>query len=471
MLEPGVCAIIPEILNAWLEQSQLSSLELLTNKQALIELKNNMAVYTAAITGGAQKQVEMAGGDLAKRAYKFEQYLESFFLYIKDSKTDMLEIDPNRLDRNYNNCIADEGTNDARRYLITELSRYLENSPSWGTKVERIVDLLERSKDEATISVLDEMLSGFFWIDASVQDVFIDEKNSFALLHDFMGLITAQARARRGACKIMQRLTRIMAQYDMQYSRAALQSAFERSLSRTVPFNHPAQHTGNQLSLWELTELSKLHKKMAASGGWFASDNLVMTMETQVARRTGLLQLDEYTADMVGVFAKTVEILRIYPTVFGKKNIRRLQERLLDSVMRKDLSYLFSTTARSPMEQLSVYGILDQKIRKAKLPDRMTNEITEHLSKLQEEFIRDKKVFHKFRHLRSTSEEKGVYVLEMLMLGSFTAGRCKKAATKLLLHFIPEKEVLIEHLEATSSGGDDRVEEFVSMYDYFVMTA
>lgn len=211
---------------------------------------------------------------------------------------------------------------------------------------------------------------------------------------------------------------------------------------------------------------------MVTNAGWFTSTEITTEMETQVARRTGIIQLDEYTSHLMGVFARTIELLRIYPMVFGDRNVERISGRIMESMMNKDLSHHLATCARSPMDQLALYGLLEQKIRKAKMASDITRDITERLSKLQEDFIRDKKVFHKFRYLRSSTEEKGIYVLEMLTLGAFTTGRCKAAATKLMLFFLPAKESLTEHLSSLPEAGtdSDRTEELAAMYDYFVVT-
>lgn len=472
LLQPAIYGLISKILGSWLEQHLLTPLELLTHKTSMVELRNNAAVYRAAVFAGAKKQVALVGGDPDKRAAKLEQYLDKYFKFISEDKTPRLNIEPTKLDRNYNNRIADEGTVDARLHLITGLTYYLEDSPSWGTKVERILTLLEKSKDEATHAVLDEMLASFLQIEAAVTDTFIDETNDFALLHDLMGTVTGQAKARRGSCNIIRRLTSIMSWMDLPHTRIALQQAFQRSITRTTGFSAPNQMQGTKQLLWELGELSKLNKKMVTNAGWFTSTEITTEMETQVARRTGIIQLDEYTSHLMGVFARTIELLRIYPMVFGNKNIERVSGRIVETIMNKDLSHHLATCARSPMDQLALYGLLEQKIRKAKMAGAIADEMSERLSELQEEFIRDRKVFHKFRYLRSTSEEKGVYVLEMLMLGAFTAGRCKTAATKLMLYFLPSKDVLTDHLATLPEAEteSDRTEELAAMYDYFVMT-
>ncbi len=438
----------------------------------MIALRNNAPVYRAAIHKGAQKQVAIAGGDVGKRTGKLEQYLDKYFAYISGDQDARIKIDPSKIDRNYNNRIADEGTVDARLHLITGLTYYLEDSPSWGTKVERILSLLEKSKDEGTHAVLDEFLGSLLSIETAVTDTFIEEENDFALLHDMIGTLTGQAKARRGSSAIIRRLTSIMSWMDLPYTRNALQQAFQRSITRTTGFSAPNQMQGTKQLLWELSELSKLNKKMVTNAGWFTSTEVSSEMETQVARRTGIIQLDEYTSHLMGVFNRTLELLRLYPMVFGDRNIERISGRIMESMTHRDLSHHLATCARSPMDQLAFYGLLEQKIRKAKMANDVTNDMVGHLSKLQEEFIRDKKVFHKFRYLRSSTEEKGIYVLEMLMLGSFTAGRCKAAATKLMLHFLPTKEHLVEHLASLPEAGSeaDRTEELTAMYDYFVMT-
>lgn len=472
LLQPAIYNIISKLLNSWLEQQLLTPLELLTRKGCIIALRNNTPVYRAALHAGAKKQVALAGGDLDKRTGKLEQYLDKYFKYVSDNKDVRIEVEPTKIDRNYNNCIGDAGTADARFQLIAGLSKYLKDSPSWGTKVERILSLLEKSKDEATHVVLDEFLASLLSIEAAVADAFIDETNDFALLHDMMGTLTSQAKARRGSCTIMRRLTSIMSWMDLPYTRNALQRAFQRSITRTTGFSAPDQMKGTKQLLWELGELSKLNKKMVANAGWFTSTEVTTEMETQVARRTGILQLDEYTSHLMGVFARTIELLRIYPMVFGDKNVERFSGRIMESMMHRDLSHHLATCSRSPMDQLALYGMLEQKVRKAKMASNITRDITERLSKLQEEFIRDRKVFHKFRYLRSSTQEKGIYVLEMLMLGAFTTGRCKAAATKLMLFFLPSKDPLVEYLASLPEAGsdNDRTEELTAMYDYFIAT-
>lgn len=473
LLQPAIYGLISKILGSWLEQNLLTPLELLTHKQSMLELRDNAAVYRRAIVAGAKKQVQIAGGDEGKRTAKLEQYLEKYFQYVANDTSERIEVEPARLDRNYNNRIGDVGTADARRHLITSIAYYLEDSPSWGTKVERVLTLLEKSKDEATHQVLDEFLSGFLQIEGAVADTFVEEVNDFALLHDLMGTITGQAKARRGSCNIIRRLTSIMSWMDLPHTRVALQQTFQRSVTRTTGFSAPNQMQGTKQLLWELAELSKLNKKMVTNAGWFTSNEISEEMETQVARRTGIIQLDEYTSHLMGVFAKTIELLRIYPMVFGDKNIERVSGRIIETVMHKDLTHHLATCSRSPMDQLALYGLLEQKIRKAKMTSAIADDMSERLSTLQEKFIRDRKVFHKFRYLRSTSQEKGVYVLDMLMLGAFTTGRCKSAATKLLLYFLPSKEVLTDHMESLPEFGTDRdrSEELAAMYDYFVMSA
>lgn len=472
MLEPVVCSYVAEILGPWLSKMQFSPLELLTDKRALEELKKAAPIYTAAIVSGAQLQVGLVGGDVSERARALEVFAEDYFRFVGSATTAPLEISPATIDNGYRGCIQHMGDIDGRRHFILSVVHYLDNSPSWGTKVERLVGLLEICTDEETIQVLDEVLAGILEMEAAAADTFVEEKNPFALLQDLMGLITSIPTPRRRACKIVHRLTKLMAVQDLKFTRGACQAAFRRIVAFTKTFNSPDKLLGKKLMLWELTELSKLYKKMEISGGWFVGDALVNAMETQVARRTGLIQLDEYTEKMSGVFAKTIELLRIYPLVFGEKNKLRLLEKILGNVTHRDLSHQFAMVSRAPLEQLSYYGVLDQKIRKAKLPTEATRQMCQSLSQKQEDFIRDKQVFNKFRYLRATTAEKGLYVLEMLMVGAFTAGRCRRAAIKLLLYFVSSKQQLLEYLGSTGSSDDheERTEEIVAMYDYFVAT-
>lgn len=469
MLAPAVCALVAEVVRPWLERHQLSPLEFLTDKSALTAFKNNARAFNAAVAGGAKKQVELAGGSLQKRARKFEAYLGNYYRSVVAEETAPIVIEAIKIDRDYNNLIGDFGSSEARLHLIRSLAHHLASGTSWGAKVKRLLVLLEKSRDQATLAVLDEMVAGFLWIDVAAADIFIDEPNPFALLFDMMGLVTSQPKPRRGACRVIERLTSLMAEHDLALMRAAFQRAFERTLRDTMTFSCPRNFTGTKLMLWELSELTKLHKKMVACGGWFTSTEPVTAIDVQVARRTGLLQLDQYTADHPGIFAKTIELSRIYQFVFGARNVKRVQERIFDNMMKKDLTYLLAHCARSPMEQLGFYGVLEQKIRKAKIVSGRANDMTEHLSELQETFIREKKVFHKFRYMRTSYPEKGIYLLEMLTLGVFTTGRCKQAAIKLMTHFIPSKLGLLEYVSAIEgvSSDEDRAQELAALYDYF----
>lgn len=470
LLHPTAVNLATRILKPWLEHQKLTTLELLTNKEAMADLRNSVAVYNAAISTGAQRQAEMAGGEPGERAKELRSYLDRFFQFASDEQVELMPIGPSGLEAHYRARERSVGKVTARRHLIMSVMRYLENSPSWGTKAERLVVVLEKHEDEAIQRVADEMLAGLFALDQAIADIFVEESNPFALLHDFMGLISAQPQPRRGSTKLIQRMTTLMSKYDLRYTRNAIQNAFERIITNTKHFTPPRALDAIPLAMWELTEFSKLNKKMVAAGGWFATKDLLTAMDTQVARRTGQLQLDEYTAEHHGVFAKTVELLKIYPLVFGERNLARIETRIMDYMMQRDLSRLLESGARSPMDQLALYGILEQKIRKANMPLGMTNEMITHLSRLQEAFIRERQVFQKFRYLRTGTGEKGIYVLEMLILGAFTNGRCRKAAIRLMLHFLESKQQLMEALnDATGvETDDDRTEELCAMYDYFI---
>ena len=470
MLQPGAIAMVGQILRPWLDQHLLSPFELLCQKDLLVEIRNNTAVYNAAVYAAAQMQADAKTIDAATRNKDLQRFLEDYLRAVGNETIDLIAVGSSSFATDFESRVEAVGGVTARRHLIFTLSHFLAKSPSFGAKVERLLVLLEKCQNQEIRRVLDEFLASFIVSDAARADTFVDEGDPFALLHDFMGLISAQAQPRRGACKLIQRLTFQMSQFDLPHSRAAFQKAFDHGVGHTRNFASPGKLTGKKHVMWELGELSKLHKKMAVTGGWFASPDLVMAMETQVARRTGSLQLDEYTADQQGIFAKTLELLKIYPLVFGDRNIARFDSRIYENMTRHDLSRLLDQCARSPMDQLGLYGLLEQKIRKANMGMRITNEMVGHLAQLQETFIREKQVFHKFRFLRTGTSEKGIYVLEMLILGAFTAGRCRRAAIKLMQHFLPSKQRLLEAINETQGVETDvdRSEELCAMYDYFV---
>jgi len=471
MLSREACLLIGDILRPWLELHKIAPLELVTQKELIAKLKEGSAgTYQSSVYVAAQKQAEQAGGDVTTRGQKLEAFLTGYVAFVGDAGETDTSFDPERVDRSYRRLIQTEGPDIARRQQMIAICRHMGGSPSWGTKTERLLRILENCEEDYTVALVDEILADTLAMDAAFNDSFEDEQDPFALIQDLMGLINSQQQPRRGAIKLVNRLTKQMAGRNLRHTRRSLERAFMRLISQQGHFNSPKKLTGNKLLLWELREFSKVQKKMLANGGWFTSERVQDAMFIQAARRTGDVQLEDYIAGETGIFNKVLELLRIYPFVFGPKNLARIEEKIFQALMRKDLNHLLTTSARSPMDQLAQYGILEQKLRKTTLPRTDIKDMVNHLAELQEVFIRDKKVFHKFRYLRASIEEKGVYVLEMLMLGAFTSGRCRRAAIKLLLHFLPSRQRMIEAAEFVTSADEeeDRSEELCSMYDYFI---
>lgn len=471
MLNREACLLIGDILRPWLELHTIAPLELVTQKELMAKLKEGSAgTYQSCVYVAAQKQAEQAGGDVTSRREELEGFLSTYASFVADVGEDDTLLDPERVDRSYRRLIQTEGPDKARRQQMTALCRHIGNSPSWGTKTERLLLILEHCKEDFTVALVDEVLADTLAMDAAFHNSFEEESDPFALIQDLMGLISSQQQPRRGAIKLIKRLTQQMAGRNLRHTRRSLERAFMRLIGQQGQFNSPKKLTGNKRLLWELREFSKVQKKMHANGGWFTTERVQDAMIIQAARRTGDVQLEDYVAQEVGIFNKVLELLRIYPFVYGPKNLARIEEKIFQALIRKDLNHLLTASARSPMDQLAQYGILEQKLRKTTLPRDDVKDMVDNLATLQEDFIRDKKVFHKFRYLRASVEEKGVYVLEMLMLGAFTSGRCRRAAIKLLLHFLPSRQRMIEAAEFVTSADEeeDRSEELCSMYDYFV---
>ncbi|TNE65669.1 MAG: hypothetical protein EP335_05170 [Alphaproteobacteria bacterium] len=470
LLRPDTVAFVGNLVRPWLEQHKLSPYELLCRKDLATEFRNNATVFNSAVRAAAGLQADPMGADTAVRQRELEAYLLDYLNGLGGTNAALLEGDQDGEGASYSALIEAEGEGPARRRLIGAVAAFLRDSPSYGTKVERLLALLEQCRNDDVRAVLDEFFASFIKLDAARNDTFIDEDNAFSLLQDFVGLISAQAMPRRGSCRVVQRLNYIMSRFNLVHMREAFQWAFEHIITNSRTFPSPGKLQGHDHVTWELVELSKLYKKMQVAGGWFANAALMEAMENQVARRTGALQLDAMVADHAGVFNKTLELIKLYPLVFGHRNVARIERRIYETITRHDLSRLLEQFARSPMDQLAQYGILEQKIRKANMGPRVTDEMVDYLARLQEAFIRDRQVFHKFRALRTATEEKGLYTLELLILGAFTAGRCRRAAIKLMLLFLPSKQRLMEAITETKGIeiAEDRTEELCAMYDYFV---
>lgn len=471
LLSREACLLIGDILRPWLELHKIAPLELVTQKELMTKLKDGSAgTYQSSVYVAAQKQCEQAGGDVSARHTELEAFLSGYLDFVSNVGEEETPFDPERVDRSYRRLLQTEGPDIGRRRQMVAICRHIGASPSWGTKTERLVRILENCEEEYTVSLVDEILADTLAMDAAFDDSFEDEEDPFALIQDLMGLINSQQQPRRGACKLIKRLTKQMAGRNLRHTRRSLERSFMRLISQQGPINSTRKLTGNKQLLWELREFSKVQKKMLASGGWFTSDRVQDAMFIQAARRTGDVQLENYVARETGIFNKVLEFLRIYPFVYGPKNLARIEEKIFQALIRKDLNHLLDQSARSPMDQLAQYGILEQKLRKTTLPRGDVRDMVTNLGEQQEEFIREKKVFHKFRYLRASTEEKGVYVLQMLTLGAFTSGRCRRAAIKLLLHFLPSRQRMMEAAEAVTSADEDedRSEELCSMYDYFI---
>ncbi|WP_420546876.1 hypothetical protein [Curvivirga sp.] len=453
--------MMARLLRPYFEKYQITPTELMFDKRNQIALEKNGSLLNFAISKAAELQAKHLGGEEKDREDTlnslYSEYLNNF---VSEELKKIVITESCDVDTLSAQLIEDVGALKAYKSFCSAIVSYLDGSPSWGTKAVRLMGLLKASEMPFVISILDSILSELLLFDIAVKDIFSEENNRIKLAEDLLSMLIAQPQPRKDASEVISMFHSVVVTTDLPMTSASLKRAFGGLIASPEPLVALDRHLDDDTppELVELLSLGKLARLMEKAGGWFDNPRMVTIMTDRVAKLTGEEYLYKYTRRKKFLAYKIEELLRIYPLVYGDENKERVVSYLSTMILDGEFNETIFRAGDTPMVQLGIPGILEQKLRRANLPVKSAKLFASKLAGVQEGHIRKNQVFEKIRNLRVSDPEKGVYVLDLMRHGVFTSGRCKTAATKLVKMYLNKTGAVEEYCE-TIEDEDEREEK------------
>lgn len=443
--------------------------ELLTSRRAVEELNRDPARVMQAIGQAAKQQAKVFGGEAKDRKAKLSSIADEFVRKIEQHSDRTVAFDPGSYsDKARDILVAETDETEARLRLLASLAGYLSTAPSWGSKAERLMGLLEAGGDPQTDAPVEELLGEILLSDAAVADVFYEVEDGNHLIEDLLSILTGAAAARPDAPSVIKRIHALCRDRELPGVLHGLKRAIMGRLSNAEPLLPAKESDPNHINrrLSELTALARLSRRFKAAGGWFNSKQMQDLIELRVSRITGENDLADFVQEQPVLALKIEIILKHFPNVVGKANRNRVASYLQQIIMAPDFADRLARDFKEPIEKLALPGLIERKIRLVHLPKEAESRLLARLSAIQEAYIRQYQVFRRINSLRADDAEKGAYVLELIAQGAFTSGKCREAAKRMVYRMLPDPSLLVT-VVAKIEDPEERAEKLEYLQDHY----
>lgn len=442
-------SLIGRVSRYFLDLNILTPTELLFSQANQHKIVNTESAYRAGVSKAAELQAKTHGSETQERANKLFLLCDAVQA-LTTKRSNLLKslvVKPENFAASVSWVLEDKSRDDADFIINRGLGNYLAGSPSWETKVERLLQLLEGSNAGPEDTYLDNILGESFMSQAAIKSVFMNGTLPGDALNDMLDIVLAVPRPRVEASDQIHRLHALCANRPLPQTRCGLGQAFQNLLACGTPlFPVPEadRHTMKNLSR-ELLALNKINKRLTVQGLPICYTTVAEILHTRTARLINLDTLLDMSKATNEPAEKAGDALNLYPLVIGGQNKETVHTFLIRLICDRDYGEKLMRAYREPMDKMAAPGYLEKRIRRTKMPSDVTEKLCETLAEIQTTHIKENRIFQRLRSLPQKETEKGTYILTLTLNGAFTKGTCLAAARKMIMMYLGHPSRWLEY--------------------------
>ncbi|HEX9461725.1 MAG TPA: hypothetical protein VGB82_03925 [Alphaproteobacteria bacterium] len=415
--------VIGRLCREFLDKSILTPTELLHAPDKQQEYLNRGTEYQAAVQKAAMAQAQAARQNVAQRVRELYNVVDGA---VRDTAERLKAKPPSAIEPAGFAAFVDA----ARKAELTEahdlfvnaaLTLYLAPAKTWTEKIDRLRALADGATEAAVVlPLIDEVLSEIVESKAALRELFGPSETMGRFLEALADMLVAPQPATMDIPEA-RRLREMISRHPLPETRAALLRQLRRSLEAKTPLasGAPPADLNAHLRL-----LDVLIKAGDATGGENTIDLFgqrlprVLSVDTLSAALRALPKVDDK-------LVRALEIHRRLATSPGRLQVRQYVEYLFET------ERLVLTISKEPepiSHKLQRITKLHDALVTSGLSGAALTKHAEPLVTLQEEVIRESRLFDKIEREKPTPAARALVLLDLCAEGAFIQGANLRAA-------------------------------------------
>ncbi len=457
---PAARDLIGRFCRTFLDQYCLTPTELLHSPEHQNKLDSLGPALRGAVERAAAHQAEASGGAITSAA-RIKELYALFTDLRRHTMARKKAVVPAPVGtvgfvEAVSSVVGDSAGPDGDLAVNLGLTEHLRDCRSWSEKVDRVLGLIEDTVDQPHRPYAEDVLAEQLESAEAVDDVVGRPKTLDVRLHHIVDLLTQHPVAEDEMTPVMARMVRLGPSVLSDKIRHSLMRSFMRGLAepeRLIPASAADLLDPQKTTHRELTAVCALLRRLETDSGILGGERV----ETLFEKRFSRLISPESLVDILRgrpLVERLQILLDLRAVVIGSAQAALISEELDRAFENPDLRTRLAESTGNPMDRVRALGALDRALGAAPLPDDRKSGYRRMFADIQHDVIRREQVFARIEKSLPDSAKKGLYLLDLLLDGAFTAGQNTDTVRKLIRHYMNQPDFLSAYVAGIDDGQD-----------------